>query len=81
MILSAQTTKRKLLQLLLLLLSGAMIFSCAAKVKHYPLINQHLSNQNYEQALEVIKNNKDAYPKRNAALYGRRNSCTFCFTL
>ena len=69
MILSAQTTKRKLLRLLLLLLSGAMIFSCAAKVKHYPLINQHLSNQNYEQALEVIKNNKDAYPKRNAALY------------
>jgi len=69
MILSAQTTKRKILRLLLLLLSGAMVFSCAAKVKHYPVINQHLSNQNYEQALKVIKDNKDAYPKRNAALY------------
>lgn len=69
MILSVQTTKRKLLRLLLLLLLGAMIFSCASKVKHYPVINQHLSNQNYDQALQVIKDNKDAYPKRNAALY------------
>ncbi|MBW2606189.1 MAG: hypothetical protein JRD05_01000 [Deltaproteobacteria bacterium] len=69
MILSIQTTKRKLLRLLLLLLFGAMIFSCAPKVKHYPLINQCLSNQNYDQALQVIKDNKDAYPKRNAALY------------
>jgi uncharacterized protein len=69
MVLSVQTTKRKILRLLLLLLSGAMVFSCAAKVKHYPVINQHLSNQNYEQALKVIKDNKDAYPKRNAALY------------
>ena len=69
MILSPQTTKRKLLRLLLLLLSWAMIFSCTTKVKHYPVINQCLSNQNYDQALQVIKDNKDAYPKRNAALY------------
>jgi hypothetical protein len=69
MILLVQTTKRKLLRLLLLLLFGAMIFSCATKVQHYPAINQCLSNQNYEQALQVIKDNKDAYPKRNAALY------------
>ncbi len=69
MILSIQTTRIKLLRLLLLLFLGAMIFSCAPKVKHYPLINQCLSNQNYDQALQVIKNNKDAYPKRNAALY------------
>ena len=69
MILSAQKNKRTLLRLLLLLLSGVMTFSCATKVKHYPVINQCLSNQNYEQALKVIKDNKDAYPKRNAALY------------
>jgi hypothetical protein len=69
MILSAQKNKRILLRLLLLLLSGVMTFSCATKVKHYPVINQCLSNQNYEQALKVIKDNKDAYPKRNAALY------------
>ncbi|MBT8373791.1 MAG: hypothetical protein KJN80_02650, partial [Deltaproteobacteria bacterium] len=69
MILSTQTTKRKILCLFLLLLFGAMLFSCAPKVKHYPLINQHLSNQNYQQALKVIKDNKKAYPKRNAALY------------
>lgn len=69
MILSAQKTKGKLLSLLLMLIFGALLFSCAPKVKHYPLINQHLSNQNYEQALQVIKDNKDAYPKRNAALY------------
>ena len=69
MILSTQTTKRKLLRLLLMLLFGAMIFACAPKIKHYPLINQHLSNQNYEQALKVIKDNKDSYPERNAALY------------
>ncbi len=69
MIFSAQTTKRKFFHLLLLLLFGAMLFSCAAKVKHYPVINQCLSNQNYEQALKIIKDNKGAYPKRNAALY------------
>jgi hypothetical protein len=69
MILSVQKIKRKLLSLLLMLIFGALLFSCAPKVKHYPLINQHLSNQNYEQALKVIKDNKGAYPKRNAALY------------
>ena len=69
MILFTQTTKRKILCLFMLLLFGAMLFSCAPKVKHYPLINQHLSNQNYQQALKVIKDNKKAYPKRNAALY------------
>ena len=69
MILSVQTTKRNILYLFLLLLFGAILFSCAPKVKHYPLINQHLSNQNYQQALKVIKDNKGAYPKRNAALY------------
>jgi len=69
MIFSAQTTKRIFFHFLLLLLFGAMLFSCAPKIKHYPVINQCLSNQNYEQALKVIKDNKDAYPKRNAALY------------
>jgi uncharacterized protein len=69
MILSEQTTKRKLSCIVLLLLLGAMIFACAPKVKHYPVINQHLANQNYEQALQVIKDNKDSYPERNAALY------------
>ncbi len=69
MIISTQTIKRNILYVFLLLLFGAMLCSCAAKVKHYPVINQHLSNQNYEQALKVIKDNKDAYPKRNAALY------------
>ena len=69
MMLSAHPAKRNILSLFLLLLFGAMLFSCAPKVKHYPLINQHLSHQNYQQALKVIKDNKGAYPKRNAALY------------
>ncbi len=64
-----QITKRKYLLFLLPLLSGALIFSCAPKVKHYTLINQHLANQNYNLALKVIKDNKGSYAKRNAALY------------
>ena len=69
MIFRLATIKRNLFCLFLLLLFGALVFSCAPKVKHYPLINQHLSNQNYQQALKVIKDNKGEYPKRNAALY------------
>ncbi|MDY6791574.1 MAG: hypothetical protein SWH54_09920 [Thermodesulfobacteriota bacterium] len=69
MSISTPTTKKAFLSLLLLLCAGTVIFSCAPKVKHYPVINQHLSNQNYEQALKVIKDHKGDYPKRNAALY------------
>ena len=55
--------------LLSLTLSFVLIVSCAPSLKHYPNINQHLINQDYDGAYKIVKDSKKTYAERNAVLY------------
>ena len=51
------------------LLSILFLFSCASGVKYYPQVNADILNQDYDSAYRLIKENKNAFKKRNILLY------------
>lgn len=65
----ARITRNRVACLLLVLLVGLLVVSCAHSVKHYPQINQCILNHDYDSATKLIKENEKTYGKKNAALY------------
>jgi hypothetical protein len=65
----ARTARRRFTLLSLLAVLGLLVFTCGPRIKHYVQLNQYFLNQDYDSALRLIKQNRKAYPMRNAALY------------
>ena len=60
---------KQYVRLLILLVLGLFVFSCAPSVKHYVKINQCLQRGDYDSSLKLIEKNKEAYSECDAALY------------
>lgn len=50
-------------------LLGLLVFSCAHPIRHYARLDQCLLQEDYNSALTLIKKNRKAYARPNAALY------------
>ncbi len=65
----AISPKGSVKNIIIALLSGFLLFSCAPSLKYYAKVDKHLLNQEFDSAWHLARNNTKTFDKLNAVIY------------
>ena len=65
----AISPKGSVKNIIIALLSGFLLFSCAPSLKYYAKVDEHLLNQEFDSAWHLARKNTKTFDKLNAVIY------------